>query len=818
MAPTRKALQATQARPWAPFALLRVAALSQHALIDLAPPTAPSLLENVLAARGKMEALRPRLEDALYAVVPRVDQPLRSAALALRRDVHNGRAAALPADLRRALVGLSPELDSLVNIWMKAEGTARRGLVEAEACLRREIDSHLRRRLRALACSEDLLRPLALASPGLFEALRRAEPPAQASSTKLERALLAYAMRASTKTSPFSVFMHQAVLELDPGVVTGMPSLDPRERESRSYLNRGALTALHHAALGCCGREDHALVALNPTLRWLSGVRAEALVPRFVTVYGRLWRSERRLRVRLHPRVAAVLDRLRERFTLADLSQRLEEVGLTGEAARELSRKLFERGLLLLEPFCEMTDERPEDRFVERRNCCSSPAAQVLRASVADLSSLASNISTASSGRRRELLQQARQSWRRAHEAVGGRDLVWDLSLVLEDGYFRYPCGPVGGELTDLLTELAAALQPAVVPTAPYSALCEAFVQCFGPGGTCCDIVSFLQQMSEGGSLPTFRQRRECPEVASLGGGMPVPVSAFVQLAISAGQTLAVVNQVHAGCGWLTARMAVGESSGQRLLRARLQAWLCSLTHPLEPVDVTPCGDCNPLQAHPRLTPRSLVWPGERCPRSAAIPVEETKLLHDPETSLLELQDGSGIRLVPVYLGGTISSPVWGARYWLAVLGQPYHVELPEQGRPPTGAELELEHRPRWVRGRVVLGRESWWMRANRVRRLWYRHGGAARLADVMADRRALGMPRFLFAKAALHPRLVDGGDAHKPLWVDTFNPFCLELLEPLLKRAEWIQFIEMLPGPDSSWSPFQAQCPASELLVEMAL
>lgn len=133
MAPTRKALQATQARPWAPFALLRVAALSQHALIDLAPPTAPSLLENVLAARGKMEALRPRLEDALYAVVPRVDQPLRSAALALRRDVHNGRAAALPADLRRALVGLSPELDSLVNIWMKAEGTARRGLVEAEA-------------------------------------------------------------------------------------------------------------------------------------------------------------------------------------------------------------------------------------------------------------------------------------------------------------------------------------------------------------------------------------------------------------------------------------------------------------------------------------------------------------------------------------------------------------------------------------------------------------------------------------------------------------------------------------------------------------
>ena len=126
------------------------------------------------------------------------------------------------------------------------------------------------------------------------------------------------------------------------------------------------------------------------------------------------------------------------------------------------------------------------------------------------------------------------------------------------------------------------------------------------------------------------------------------------------------------------------------------------------------------------------------------------------------------------------------------------------------GIALRARHRthlPRIRCGRVVLCRETWRVPAAEVR--GQAPGGltggsdAAGFYAVQALRRRLGMPRHVFAKLTTEP---------KPVFVDLEAPLLVRQLCRLAKKAETIEFTEMLPDMDSLWLRIDGRRYTSEL------
>jgi hypothetical protein len=802
----------------APFALLRIAALPYTALTELRPRLTREHIDAVLAAERRMETLRQALEDALYAVVPLLDRERRANVLAVRRAVHNGRCATARPELRNALDGQSASTAKLLDEWLAASADASASLALAERALAEETETRLRGGLRQIAANPEFERAIALTSPDLYEAMQRsAGSGGQAASTKLERSILAYAMRAAAKTSPLSTFMHQAVLTVDESQTAALPRLERCARKSRSYLNSG-VAYLREAGASA----DAERYGANPELRWLEEEFAEFVAPHLLTVSGRLWRSEKASRIRLHALVAKLLREMPFEFSWADLMARLAERGLTGERAAGLADKLRAKRVIV------------PQRAVGQSSGCE------------DLRFAATQIAKASAADRVVILRRIRRD-------LGAGEHLAALNPVLEDGGFEETGGAVGRPTLELLTELREALKPAVTIRSHYRTLRDLFVECHGAGGTSDDVVGFLRMAAERLRFEPMpwngNARIECD---ALDGARPLPdgrgsgtvsalppfedvrqvsthveppalptaaVTVFLQLSISRGELLGIVNQVHGGCGWLSARHAEGEDASAMALSDNLAQWLRTVKAPKEPVDIPICADCNPLQSHPRISRRSLIWPGETLPVEGALAIRDTVLTHSAASGLLELADRDGVALAPVYLGGTLPTQAWGGRYWLTVLAEPSGIEVPlERLLPPASEAVEFEFRPRHRRGNIVLSRASWWVRSERLTRTWFRNRGARQLADIAADCAEQGIPRVFFARTVLRPSEVGGGDAHKPMWIDTMNPFCLELLEANLKRSEWTAFSEVLPDAAAGWSPYEGSPHVFELLVELTL
>jgi hypothetical protein len=754
----------------APFGLLRIAALPYNTLTDLVPANTQRYINAVLDAEDRMEILRSELEVALYEAIPHMDRSIRGDLLAVRRAVHNGRFCQVSDELRQAVRKFSETGAGLLERWREAGSDAALSYAQAQHYLEREVTTHVRSGLRKLSRHPEFLRGLVLASQELYEAIARGEWKG-----RTERSVLLYLVRAAAKTSPFSVLMHQAVLKIDPASDAEVQCLDPSERTSHSYLNSGVLRVLE--------RRNAETFSINPHLNWIEDNTVEVGASQFVKVSGRLWRSEMPARIRLHPAVVGLIRGARDEFRTSEFISLLEEMGMNRENATVLNSNLLEKAVYRPSQILDLAKTTHE------------------------IQTMAETFASADAGKRLRLLR-----------TIGARAPIDGLNLVMEDGGFSRAYGPAGGVMGSLLKELAGVLKPLVTLRFHYQALRDLFLQQFGQGGRCSDVSGFLRSASQ------KLQYGELSRAAGVHGtdrqleGLAA-VTAFVQFALSAKEALAVVNQVHTGCGWLSARYATSDDAAGRDLRKHLAQWLQMLKAPHEPVDVPICADCNPLQAHPQLTARSLIWPGEPDLHGNGIPIEQTNLAQNAETGLLELRVDHGPVIAPVYLGATLPSPAWGGRYWLTVLAEPFGIEAPVGPLlPPPNDRGDVDYRARRQEGRVVLSRESWWVKTEHLQRTWFCNQGAKRLADVARDCRKRGIPRLFFARRSFERTEVIAKDSHKPMWVDTMNPLCLDLLESMLKHSNWLAFSEVLPAADSTWSPFANAPHVSELLVEMAI
>ena len=780
----------------APFALLRIPELELETVSLFAPPRTAACIEAGVAARERMTSLRGRAVDALHKAVPRLVGRARGAAIQLKRSIYNER----PLLNSTGWPGVQEELSDgeklLVADWLDASASYQHNLCAAEEALPAEVESHVRPRLWDGIRRLEFLLPLSLASPALCEHILHAKQRDGSHASKLERSALLYVARSAVKTSPFSTFVRVAAVVPDPDAPPSLVSIDELERAVRSYLSRAAVASIRAA-----GQR----LRVNRSLRAAGENAIELLAPAHLVQHGRLWRTERTSRIKLHPAIVSELCRTRTTFAADDLTRTFRQLGLRPEAADNLVRKLREGGVLVPDDWTDGLDEGSASE-------CDNEGLSQLRKRASGFSRLNPGARIAE-GRSIESMFAA--EWRAAH----GSGAAPHLGLVLENGLFEKAIRtPISG-FAEALQDLGAALAPRVRVRPAYAALRQLFIDRFGEKGVCKDVVRFFCEASQ--SLGSRFAEIMAAKPASPQAPARVPLTVLFQVAGNdrpgaiSSNALLVVNRVIAGVGSLTARHAGGPESSQSRLTDCIKQWLKVATHPLEPVDLLVCGECSPLQAHPLLTERVLLWPSEPRLDRPAVLVEDTLLRFDAESALLRMTTHDGDSIAPLHLGGSLPIPAWGPRYWLALLGSPFEVELPGRVMPPTE---EVVEEGRVTEGRVVLSRHTWWMSSARMRATWFKRDGAGRLMDIGVDCRRNGIPREIFVRPWLSPSTSGTLDAHKPMWVDTRNPFCTDVLHASADSAAWMILTEALPDARSPWLMCGGRGHGAELLNECVL
>jgi hypothetical protein len=793
----------------------------------MAPPMTSEAVDASAAAMERMEGLRVKLEEMLHAVVPLLDAPARSATLDIRRSIHNQRPPNVEADQMTSVLDSLPEDGRrTLSEWLSHQRAYLNRVSTAEESYAREVSDHVRPALRALAAEEVFLRPLALASHSLFSCWAQDHDPTceRLEATKQERSLLLYVARAAAKCSPFSVFVHQALVPIGKPA-SRLPQLDPGDRDSRAYLDRGLLFQLHRQAVGDADDRTGQGLILNESISWGEQGRVDLLAPEYVTFSARILRLGRPATFRLHPALVRRLAHLPRRFSLAGLVQILLDEGMLQDTADRFSAQLCQRGLVQPEPFTHGFDPHPEEACLSAVRNLGGSTSAVIGDGLRELIGESRALAIASAARRFRILDDSRSRVARVWHVSNSATVEGPPVIFWEDGFFRRPLEPIGDGVHGLLQELATALRPHAVVTAPYGALRELFLEDFGTGGVCRDLAGFLHRASS--RLAQQRWWLADPATVELPASKDSPITATVlvqfiarsEADLAAGRASVLLNQVFPGCGWLVARHAFGESEYHVELRRLLAAWLASVHSPAEPIDVLLSGDCNPLQAHPRLTERVLRWPIEpgRGPDGRELSISSVSVRHDPTSGLLNVFDSGQRPLALVYLGATVPHPAWGPEFWLTTLSWPHRVRCStDELTPPSDPDIDFLPLPRRTLGRAILRRASWWMKSDRMSRRWFRRRGAGRLVDVAVDCDALGMPRRLFIRPPRGIRAGRGLD-YKPIWVDTRNPFCLDTVSQLISQTQWLFISEALPD-GSVWPTLSGEQHVSELLFEAVL
>lgn len=236
----------------APYPLLRVNLTAAASLRAARAGTDAQLLEKLRELVAEQQAAAVDLSDALYAAAVEVDHELRnSLVLPIRRAVHNGRLPLKPLNLDAvATLGCAAELNAWLRRQREVEGLRDllvRGYDEA-------LDEE-RHQLRDVLKSGPLLRSLGLSSEFLPNAaLRYASQPwaeLPKKTRKSEGSLLRYAVRAGSKTSPYSQYTAVAFLdeeEVAPG---------PLRTESSVEVNRAVLRRVESALLRAPTAGEH---------------------------------------------------------------------------------------------------------------------------------------------------------------------------------------------------------------------------------------------------------------------------------------------------------------------------------------------------------------------------------------------------------------------------------------------------------------------------------------------------------------------------------------------------------------------------------
>lgn len=517
--------------------MLRTAGLPLEVADGLAFDATAEWARRVLAAEQRLRRAAEELSDDLAEAIARnlADDRLRQRLIRLRRDVYNLRLPR-PADAQQWPVeALGARTHARLRAWLhdlaayQADRAAGAKLLERELADRRAL-------LARLADDLDLRGGILLASPSLDQYLGTYLRPGADTRSKrarrVERSLLEYAYRASTKTSPFSRLTTVNVgwfdsdvgrllhVEPAPGAPDGADRPASDGAPAITGLAKIGRARLNLAALG----RISAIVLADETLR--------ADLPVTVTTgwrveHGRI-RYLRRRRISTDDADAAVtMDAIHESLfqlpagrlleetlrllgdgrvrRLGDVVTELAAAGgwPTGEVAQYLHH-LLRVGLLVVPNLqLDIHAADPVDGYARALRAIDTDWAHRLAERVTTANRLVADYPAADLPGRRQTLADLRAELAAAHADLGRADVPAPRTLLYEDSVLA-TAAPVTADRArwerQVLPGLRALarLMPVFDINLPRRLVTRGFfIARFGVGGRCEDFLTFAHEFQQ---------------------------------------------------------------------------------------------------------------------------------------------------------------------------------------------------------------------------------------------------------------------------------------------------------------------------------
>ncbi|WP_329102279.1 hypothetical protein [Streptomyces sp. NBC_01439] len=791
-----------------PVALTRVAGLPSDTL-DLVAPATRKLLAEHAAAAERLSSLAPELTEALFALVPRLDDdvPLRRRALAAKRSVNRLDPLPWDEDVRHRLAErLPPAAAPLLDDWERLVGERHALLEQLTAQLAEDRDQAVEALHRTLEHGGDtadgagergFAASLAIAAP---DWIRHRDHKAR--SAKQLKTLYSYVARAAVKTSPFS----------------GLTTVGEAGSQGRGRVRSRTSATMAHLALRRLARDPSTAGLLHyrvAPVRPGTATEPEGLLLHSETIIteGVVWRHDRAVEADYAlPSLAG----LRSGATFTEL---LTAVG----GARPFTRfvRLIDTGVLQPIP--------PWDR---------SEAPFPVLAALLEGGTTTSPIGRSDLSRAHDL---GDGMWR--HDAEGRINAAAELRDLTggwnehNDRSERKPSGLIYEDReTDLglpdplnvpavradLTALGEQMRPYVFRSHLYDFLLERFTAEFGAGGVCRDPLGFLMRLTidrdanpplDRALFADMASRRDPADRAWLPIGptsAPPNAGVFFQLEaashadIEAGRYRLVVNQYGAGTGGLFSRFGRLLGDG---FRERLAAHIESCWPGLTRRELVVWTDCNTVQSECGGLLPPLVLPGE-VEAANGITLDDTVLAHDARTDTLSLFDRDGDPVGLAYLGLIPQHLLQSYVRLLAILADPWVNGSPHSDYTMTKAHelgplcgdgvVELPRVTDGPGNRLVTRRASWIVPASAIPRP---EGGEHDATDLAvrldAFRRAHGIPEEVFVHQLGGAGSAPGMTAdRKPMWVSLASPLSVGVLHHWLSpQTSHLRLVEALPG-----------------------
>ncbi|WNM29193.1 lantibiotic dehydratase [Streptomyces sp. Li-HN-5-11] len=792
-----------------PLLLTRVAGLPSDVL-DLVAPATRKLLAEQAAASAQLSALAPELTEALFALVPRLDDdvPLRRKALAAKRAVN--RLDPLPWDesvRRRLAERLPPHSASLLDDWTRLVGE-RQGLLEQlGAQLVEDRQRAIQTLHRTLETAGDaagttwecgFAESLAIAAP---DWIRHRDHKVR--SAKKLKTLYSYVARAAVKTSPFS------------GLTT-VGEAGARGR-GRGHSRTSAITA--HLALRRLARDPstadllrYRVAPVRPgTLTEPNGLLLHSEV---INTEGVVWRHDRAVEADY---ALPSLRGLRSGATFAEL---LAAVGGKRPFARFV--RLMDAGVIHpVPPWTRGEAPFPALAALLEDDLTPSPIGRRDLSRAHSLGDGAWRQSTEGRIAAAAELRDLTGDWNE-HSAGGERR---SSGLVYEDREtaLALPDPLTVPEVLADLTALGERTRPYLFRSHLYDLLLERFTAEFGAGGVCRDPLGFLMRLTvdrdanpplERALFADMASRRDPgdrawlpvgPTSAPPNAGVFFQMEAESQADIEAGRYLLVVNQYGAGTGGLFSRFGrlLGDGFADRLAAHIERCW--SGVSCRELVVWT---DCNTVQSECGGLLPPLVLPGEvEASGENGLTLDDTVLVHDVADDTLSLFDRAGEPVGLAYLGLIPQHLLQSYVRLLAVLADPWVNGSPYSDYTMTKAYelgplcgdgvVELPRVTEGPGGRLVTRRASWIVPASAIPRPDDGDRDETALAVRLdAFRRTHGIPQEVFVH-----QLAGAGGAlgmtadRKPMWVSLASPLSVGVLHHWLSpQTSHLRLVEALP------------------------
>ncbi|WP_414440163.1 lantibiotic dehydratase [Burkholderia sp. 22PA0106] len=852
------------------FALLRVGGLPARHAADLPGADAMRQHARLRALERERERSAAQYVERLHETIRHApDDPARFALLALKRAAFGNRRRPLAATLEAWLASQAPAT-------LAAHVAFDAAAVRCEAAQARFCEivhagiAETSAALEAASRVPHFRAALALAAPSLMRSLPAAGASWGALPRKkrvaIERTLLAYLLRAATKTSPFSTFGAIALARIDSDAAHGEFDARDARLTSTSLLNRSIAVSLRDALYAPAAMFERDLpLKRNPTFRLVArhaarnGVDATSVRGRarsYQLRHGTLWAEELVVdNPSLAPLLAAFAQ-LPERFRACDAEQLLRAAGRSTEDARRIVRSLLRTDVL--RPAIQWNAHcvraaAPLGAFVARLSGAAEPARpidrpasanaaslapgqwQALAASIAELDELAENFAQCADTQRPAALADIEARWHALHRTLDTREPP-RLRVPL---YEEADCQGVHLVLGEAFVKrtvkrVAAAIGTRAALSTEYLWLHRKFVQKFGPGGVCHDAASFLEPAWHEfmAFSANFNPHARDDLLAACGPidsrGLKLPVTAYLQFdtrqpeTVTDGEPLVILNAAFNRIGWQSARTTAARHVDADARADAIGNWLRRAAQPLRNVTLSVSGESSGLQQHRRLADAH-VCVDEEVAEFGDCSLSDLKLRHDVESGLIEIlgPDDAPIRLQ--YLGGATPMPAWGAKYLLIALAEPVEI-----GRPAADLVMasdhdrEIRHQPRLVENNCVLLRATWWVRARRLLAEVDAASPEARVASMLDFCAAHSIPGEVYVNGQ-HSDFLSWESfvdvkIRKPVWSRLGNAHCIDAVLSTARHAEWIVFREALPAPSASWCRLGDDAHVSELLVEMVI